>query len=102
MADPAYLATLRLCERADCEFTVLNAITDLKDILLAMSNHIASKHPAADGSEGGGAGGAKSNAPIPTLDTDVTEADLHRIVQNRGEAPERYAARIHQAAPPFC
>ena len=29
-------------------------------------------------------------------------ADLHRIVQNRGEAPERYAARIHQAAPPCC
>ena len=121
----------------------------------------------------GGAGGAKSNAPIPTLDADVSEvqwsawlarferwqlsckisdkavenrileaipndladqicvelkgaeskaellakikdaivkkrsvflyrADLHRIVQNRGEAPERYAARIRQAAPPCC
>ena len=29
-------------------------------------------------------------------------ADLHRIDQNRGEAPERYAARIRQAAPPCC
>ena len=29
-------------------------------------------------------------------------ADLHRIVQNRGEAPERYGARIRQAAPPCC
>jgi hypothetical protein len=29
-------------------------------------------------------------------------ADLHRIVQNRGEDPSRYAARIHQAAPPCC
>ena len=74
MADPADLATLRLCERADCEFAVLNAITDQKDILLAMSNHIGLMHPAAGGSEGGGAGGAKSNAPIPTLDEDVTEA----------------------------
>ena len=26
--------------------------------------------------------------------------DLHQIVQNRGEDPERYAARIRQAAPP--
>ena len=41
--------------------------------MLAMSNHIASMHPVAGGSEGGGAGGAKSNAPIPTLDADVTE-----------------------------
>ena len=46
MADPADLAALRLCERADCEFAVLNSITDLKDILLAMFNHIASMHPA--------------------------------------------------------
>jgi hypothetical protein len=28
--------------------------------------------------------------------------DLHQIVQNRSEAPERYAARIRQAAPPCC
>ena len=29
-------------------------------------------------------------------------SDLHRIVQTLGEAPERYAARIRQAAPPCC
>ena len=29
-------------------------------------------------------------------------ADLHRIVQNCGEAPERYVARICQAAPLCC
>ena len=41
---------------------------------LAMANHIASMHPASGVSESGGAGGgAKSNAPIPTLDEDVTE-----------------------------
>ena len=57
MASPADLAILRLCERAECDFTVMNGITDLKDILMAMSNHIASMHPASGGSEGGGAGG---------------------------------------------
>ena len=50
--DPADLAALRLCERSDCTFAVNNAITDLKDILLAMANHIASMHPASGGSEG--------------------------------------------------
>ena len=29
-------------------------------------------------------------------------ADLHRIVRDPGEAPEHYAARIRQAAPPCC
>ena len=29
-------------------------------------------------------------------------SDLHKIFQNRAEAPERYAARIRQAAPPCC
>ena len=174
MATEAQLAQLRVCERTECTFAVMNAITELKDILMAMSNHIASMHPAgAGGGEGGGAGGAKSNAPIPTLEADVSEvqwsawlsrferwqlsckisdkaaencvleaipneladqicvglkgdeskaellakikdtivrkrsvflyrADLHRIVQNRGEDPSRYAARIRQAAPPCC
>ena len=27
-------------------------------------------------------------------------SDFHKITQNRGELPERYAARIRQAAPP--
>ena len=72
--DPADLAALRLFERSDCSFSVNNAITELKNILLAMSNHIASMHPASGGSEGGGAGGGtKSNAAIPALDEDVTK-----------------------------
>ena len=53
MATQADLATLRICERTDGTFAVLNGITYLKDILMAMSNHIASMHPAAGGSEGG-------------------------------------------------
>ena len=48
--DPADLAVLRLCERSDCNFAVNNAISELKDILLAMSNHILSMHPVAGGS----------------------------------------------------
>ena len=52
--DPADLAVIRLCERTDCNFVVNNAIQDLKDILLAMSNHIFSMHPVAGSSEGGG------------------------------------------------
>ena len=52
--EAADLARLRLCERTDCTYVVHNGITDLKDILMAMSNHIASMHPAAGGSEGGG------------------------------------------------
>ena len=52
MANQADLATLRLCERADCDFAVINGITELKDILLAMANHIASMHPSSGGSEG--------------------------------------------------
>ena len=47
MASPADLATLRLCEQAECDFTVINGITDLKDILMVMANHIASMHPAS-------------------------------------------------------
>ena len=74
MASPADLATLRICEREDCEFTVLNGVTDLKDILMAMANHLAAIHPARGGSEGGrGGGGGKSNVPIPQLDEDITE-----------------------------
>ena len=52
--DPADLAVIRLCERTDCNFVVNNAIQDLKDILLAMSNHIFSMHPVAGSREGGG------------------------------------------------
>ena len=72
MASAAELATLRLCERGDCEYKVPNGVTDLKDILLAMQNHAILGHPAAGGSEGGG-GGSKSNAPIPQLEENISE-----------------------------
>ena len=54
MASVAELAALRKCERDDCEFKVPNGVTDLKDILMAMANHLAAIHPASGGSEGGG------------------------------------------------
>ena len=57
--DPADLAVIRLCERTDCNFVVNNAIQDLKDILLAMSNHILFMHPVAGSSEGGWGRGSK-------------------------------------------
>ena len=74
MASVVELATLRICERDDCDFQVLNGVTDLKDIVMAVANHLAAIHPASGGSEGGGGGGGgKSNAPIPQLDEDITE-----------------------------
>ena len=71
--DPANMAVIRLCERTDCNFVVNNAIEDLKDILQAMSNHILSIHPVSGSSDGGGAGGAKSNAAIPVHQEDCDE-----------------------------
>ena len=32
----------------------------------------------------------------------LSPKDLHQLTQGRGEDPERYAARIKQAAPPCC
>ena len=163
----------RKCERDDCEYKIPNGVKDLKDILMAMANHLAAIHPASGGSEGRGGGGGKSNAPIAQLEENISEVswtswknrfdrwklsceisdkavenrifeaipnaladpicvslvgtesktvllakikeavvkkrsiflyrkDLHQIVQNRSEDPERYAARIRQAAPPCC
>ena len=72
MAAEAQLAQLRVCEKAESTFAVMNVLADLKDILMAMSDHIAGIHPpGAGGGEGGGAG--KSNALIPTLEADVSE-----------------------------
>ena len=171
MASEDELIALRKCEREDCEYRIPNGVKDLKDILMAMANHLAAIHPASGGSEGGG--GGKSNAPIPQLEENISEIswsawrnrfdrwqlsckisdkavenrvfeaipnaladqicvglagnknkealltkikaavikkrsvflyrkDLHQIVQGRSEDPERYAARIRQAAPPCC
>ena len=68
----AELVLLRLCKKPDCEYKVTNWLTDVKDILLAMSNHLAAIHPALGGSEGGG-GGSKSTAAIPMLEEGITE-----------------------------
>ena len=73
MASVEELAALRKCERVDCDYKVLNGVTDLKDILMAMANHLAAIHPASGGSEGGGGGGSKSNAPIPQLEENISE-----------------------------
>ena len=67
MASEAYLAALRKCDKED-QLIISNVALDLKDILLAMANHLAAIHPVDGLSEGGG---AKSNAPIPQLDENI-------------------------------
>ena len=52
MANEEELALLRQCEKPGCNHKITNW---LKDNLPAMSNHLAAMHPAAGGSEGGGA-----------------------------------------------
>ena len=69
--DPAHLASLRLCEKPDCVYAVTNALVDFKDILHAMSNHIAAIHPSTQPEGGGGA--SKSTASIPMLEENITE-----------------------------
>ena len=68
----AELALLRMCEKTDCEYKVTNGLTEVKDILMAMSNHLAAMHSASGGSEGGG-GGSKINAAISTLEEGITD-----------------------------
>ena len=41
MASAEELAALRQCEKDGCEHKILNGVTNLRDILLAMSNHLA-------------------------------------------------------------
>ena len=38
-----------MCEKTDCEYKVTNGLTEVKDILMAMSNHLAAMHPALGG-----------------------------------------------------
>ena len=66
MASEQELTALRQCGKPGCEHAITNTLKDVKDILLAMSNHLAAVHPTSGGSEGGG--GAKSNAAIPMLE----------------------------------
>ena len=53
MASEDELIALRKCEREDCEYRIPNGVKDLKDILMAMANHLAAIHPASGGSERG-------------------------------------------------
>ena len=53
-----------------CEHGIPNGVTDLQNILLAMSNHLAVVHPSSRGSEGGG---AKSNAAISQVEKEFLE-----------------------------
>ena len=50
-----------------------NALVEAKDILQAMTNHLLAVHPVSGGDEGGGAGGSKSNAAIPSLDEECSQ-----------------------------
>ena len=66
MASAEELAALRRCEQEGCEHRITNGLTDVQNILLAMSNHLAAVHPFSGRSEGGG---EKSNPEIPQLDS---------------------------------
>ena len=169
--DEATLVELRKCEKADCLFTVPNAVKDLSLILQCMTNHLMAMHPAGQSVSGDGGGAGKSTAAIPVLSEESDEVSyaawlarlerwqaaskitdkqmenrileavpsqiadslvvglkgdetkyellalmkdvmvrkksiflyrsaLHKLTQNRSELPERFAARIRQAAPP--
>ena len=43
----AKLALLQRCEKRSCDYKITNGLTDVKDILLAMSNHLAAMHPSS-------------------------------------------------------
>ena len=68
----AELLPLRLCEKPSCDYRVTNGLTDAKDILLAMSNHLDAMHPSLGGSEGGG-GASKRTAAISMREEGITE-----------------------------
>ena len=54
MATEDELKTLRLCEKEGCGHKIPDGVKELKDVLMAMSNHLAAVHPASGWSEGGG------------------------------------------------
>ena len=64
MASEDELIALRKCEREDCEYRIPNGVKDLKDILMAMANHLAAIHPASGGQKEGV--GASLMHPIPS------------------------------------
>ena len=68
MASAEEIAALRQCEGR--EHRIPNGVTDLQNILLAMSDNLFAVHPSSGGSEGGG---AKSNAAISQLEEEIYE-----------------------------
>ena len=53
MASEDELKALRKCEKEACEHKIPNGVKDLKDILMAMANHLAAVHPASGGQKEG-------------------------------------------------
>ena len=49
MASEADLTALRKCGKEDCGHIIPNGVKELKNILMAMSNHLAVMHPASGG-----------------------------------------------------
>ena len=72
MASEAQLTSLRQSEKPGCDHKITNRLKNVKDIFLAISNHLAAMHPMSGGSEGGG-GGSKSTAAIPMLEEGISE-----------------------------
>ena len=62
---------MRQCEKPGCDHSITNGLKDVKDILLAMINHLAAVYPTSGGSEGGG--GVKSNAAITMIEEGLSE-----------------------------
>ena len=84
MASLADLANLRLCKQAECVFTVINGVTDLKEILMVMANHIASMHPASVPSNVEECWGLERSLMEQTSFTMVSSAELaYRVNQGQ-------------------
>ena len=71
MSTPQELAELRKCEAEDCEYKVLNGITDVTQIIGILNNHILAAHPVVHKSTAGGYG--KSNVTLPGLEEGISE-----------------------------
>ena len=87
--DPADLASLRMCEKANCDYAVTNGLKDVKDILHLMSNHLASIHLFSQSE--GSTGATKSKASIPMLEENITETQW-----------PPWKARFHWLRPMWC
>ena len=71
MSTPQELAELRKCKAEDCEYKVLNAITDVTQIIGILNNHILVAHTVVQKSSARGSG--KSNVTLPGLEEGISE-----------------------------